>query len=235
MRGQKFLLGAALIAASGVGGWAAQTGFGTASAGSIATPAGFVTFGPARILDTRNGAMPPGGALLKVDTGLSQASAVSVNITLTETAGPGFVTAWDGSGERPETSVVNSSTRGETIANYVVVPVAADGSFTLFTSVGSHLLVDLMGYFVGGSSPVPSGLTAVVTGYTPLTTSTAISGLVSNGTVNTKDARVDVRCPDGTTARTKEVQGILPGQTRGFEVFCNGLIVAGATVDVVNA
>lgn len=232
MRAKALLIGMTVIISSGFGGWLAQSELGFASAGS--SPAsGFLALGPTRVLDTRTGAKPAADAVLTVVTGLDGATAVGVNITLTETDGIGFATAWSGIGGRPATSVVNSSGPSENIANYVIVPVAADGSFRLYTSGAAHLIVDLMGYFVGGSSPIPSGLSGTVTGYSPLTTSTEVSGVVSNGTNVVRDARVDVRCPDGTTARTKEVLDIAPGQSLGYVVFCNGLVTSGAAVEVV--
>lgn len=69
------------------------------------------------------------------------AAGVVVNLTITEPVGPGFVTLWD-TGERPDASHVNYGT-GQTIANAVHVPVAADGTVRLWTLESAHVVLDV--------------------------------------------------------------------------------------------
>lgn len=212
-------------------------------AGSVAaepvTPQGYVALNPGRVLDTRPaslvnwaGGKPGSGAQLTVGTGQPGASAVAVNITLTQTEGGGFVGAW-ASGTFPGTSIINSTAAGTTVANFVVVPVAADGTFQLLTSRAAHLIVDVMGYFAGSPVPPPTpGVSAIITGYDPSTSLTMVTGSVTNSSGVTKDVRVDVRCVNGNVA-SDIVLGILDGQTLGWQALCNGSFSSGATVGVI--
>jgi len=156
--GRRLALLAALLAGSGAGGWAVTTALGPTAAAESA-PSRYVVATPTRILDTRSGGAGPveAATTLVVATGRAGASAVGINIALTETAGPGFVTAWATGAPRPGTSVVNSSAAGQSISNFVVVPVAADGTFQLFTNASTHVVVDLMGAFEGDVPQLPGG------------------------------------------------------------------------------
>lgn len=198
---------------------------------------GYVPVAGIRIYDSRgpagNAPRLATGQQFTVATGLTGRNAVAVNITLTDTVGPGYVSAW-ATGPWPGTSIINSSEPNENIANFAVIPVAPDGTFQVFTQQPAHIVVDLLGYYIGGSPLTPPGLTAVVTGYNPRTTITEITGTVSNGTNQTLDLRVELRCPDGTI-ETKTVRTVPPLETLGFQVECAGLITTGATVERVVA
>lgn len=184
------------------------------------------------MLDTRNGPRPPNGSVITAYPGVAGATAVGVNIALTETAGAGFVTAWAGDVDLPTASSINSTFANENISNFVIVPLAADGTFKLFANSSTHLVVDVMGYFVGGYVAPSAGITGLITGYGPGFSITTVSGTLSNGTGVTVDARADVRCPNGTT-ETDSVFDIAPGQTLGFQVLCDGVFASGATLVVV--
>jgi hypothetical protein len=108
-----------------------------------------------RLLDTRDGTGGAGGKLtdggvvrLQV-TGtngvVAGASAALLNITATESVGPGFVTAYPCDSQRPLASNVNYAI-GETVANLTQVRLASDGSVCLFSSRAAHLVVDLSGF-----------------------------------------------------------------------------------------
>lgn len=114
-----------------------------ADAGSAASA--YLPAGPARLLDTRDGPPVKAGNAPEVDTGLTSASAVAVNITVVDPAGAGYVTAFS-TGNVPETSILNINRAGDVEAGFVIVPVVS-GRFRLFTSTDAHLIVDLMGYF----------------------------------------------------------------------------------------
>ena len=114
---------------------------------------------PARVLDTRTatrvgytGSKPAAGAIVSVAMlgagGLpaSGVSAVVVNVTATEAAAPGYVTALPDA-TPPTTSNVNVDRSGQTVANQVVVPLTADGALPLYCSASTHLLVDVFGYY----------------------------------------------------------------------------------------
>jgi hypothetical protein len=74
-------------------------------------------------------------------------SAVVANLTLTEAAGPGFVTAWPSGTTRPLASSLNATAAGDVVPNLVVVPMGADGRVSLYTSAGGHLVLDVFGWF----------------------------------------------------------------------------------------
>ncbi len=123
---------------------------------------GYRSVGPARLLDTRaesavgyTGAKPAAGAEVKVQISgregipASGVSAAVVNLTATAADGAGFVTAWASGTARPFTSSLNLDASGQTRPNHAIVPVGQDGAITLFTLNGTHLIVDVFGYFTG--------------------------------------------------------------------------------------
>ncbi len=84
------------------------------------------------------------------------ASAVVVNLTYVDTAGPGYFTVWPG-GMRPNVSNGNLDRGGEIRACLAVVPLAvveSRASISIFSSAGAHVIADVAGYFTGPSSPV---------------------------------------------------------------------------------
>lgn len=116
----------------------------------------FVPLGPARVLDTRQsgGKLRAGGvvraALAAVGVPSDAVGAV-LNVTATEASAPGFLTVWPAGLGRPGTSNLNVST-GDTRANQVIVPITSAG-VDIFTSGGTHVVVDIAGYFTGQSAP----------------------------------------------------------------------------------
>src|SRR5207342_981320 len=102
----------------------------------------FVPITPDRKLDTRNTgrattipvAAPPG------------AEAAAATLTVTGGASAGFLTAYPCSGTPPNVSNVNWEA-GETVAGAVFVPIAADGTFCVFTSTPTDVIVDITGVF----------------------------------------------------------------------------------------
>jgi hypothetical protein len=194
--------------------------------------AGYVPYIGGRVLDTRGANLTnprvPGGGIVNVNTGVIGAVAVGVNITLVDTLGPGYAAAW-ASGPWPGTSIINSDGPGQIIANFAIVPVTPQGTFQLLTQNPAHLLVDVMGYFPGGSTPpAGSGITVNITGYSPLTTITSVIGSATNNTGSTKDIRIDVRCPNGTV-EIDYLFDFLAGQTLGWSVLCDGSFTSGAS------
>lgn len=227
------MVGVGIIVGSACGGWLAQHA-GQASA-AVQIPAGYVALTPGRIYDSRGPALtdPPlaGGAQVTIDSGQPGASAVGVNLVMTETAGPGFVTAWP-SGTRPGTSVMNSTAAGETIANFLLVPVASDGTFQLYTQNPTHVVVDIMGYMVGGSPLVPAGFNGRITAYDSGLTRTIVAGDVTNGTSTLLNLRADVQCGNGTV-EIETIAAIPAGAVRGWSTSCEGIFTSGATVTFV--
>ena len=193
-------------------------------------PSGLVTEPPTRVLDTRSGSKPAWGSTRVVNTGHLGATAVVANITTVDTGADGqFLTAW-ASGGKPDTSVLNASI-GDTLANSVIVPVAPDGTFRLYTLRSAHLLVDISAYFDGGSALPPGGLSGAITGYeqVPVLSETNVLGTVGNGTSDDlRLVRVEVNCPGGALQTDQVVLGTF--ETLGFSVRCPGLHSSGASI-----
>lgn len=124
---------------------------------------GFQGIPPKRLMDTRErlgSARFTSGAsanLAVVTAGGAPAGAVAVvlNVTVTGTSGPGFLTVWPTGRARPVTSNLNY-TAGQTRANQVTVKVGANGAVSLFAQTATDVVVDIMGWYAGGA-PTPGG------------------------------------------------------------------------------
>ncbi|WP_030769941.1 PKD domain-containing protein [Streptomyces sp. NRRL F-2664] len=140
--------------------------------GAFLTPgADFTPHAPTRLLDTRNGTGVPstgkvggqGSTRVKVAGNASVpagATAVALNVTVTETVDSGHVTVWPGAGhDRPNTSNLNY-TAGRSVPNMVIVPVGEDGYVELFNGGRQpvDLIADVTGYFTRASA---SGYTSM--------------------------------------------------------------------------
>ena len=74
-------------------------------------------------------------------------SALSLNVTITEPDGRGFVTVF-ACGTRPLASNLNYSAR-QTVANAVIAPVdRSTGSVCFYSSASTHFVVDINGWFL---------------------------------------------------------------------------------------
>lgn len=125
---------------------------------------------PERVLDTRLGLGGPAHPLAGnvpqrlrvagragVPTG---ATAVVLNATATESGAAGYVTVYP-CGDVPTVSNLNHSA-GQTVANLVVAALDANGDVCLLSNAGTHLVVDVAGWFTGTSAhrvlPTPQRL-----------------------------------------------------------------------------
>lgn len=154
----------------GLGRLAAATGMALAVAGpgltapvAAAAPepsaSRLVPVAPARVLDTRSGvgaptgAVPPGGRLVLDVTGRAGVpadgvSAVVLNLTVDRATRAGYVQAYPTGRSTPGAhSNLNVSAAGQTVAVLATVPVGGDGTVTLFSSGGGHLVADVTGYY----------------------------------------------------------------------------------------
>jgi hypothetical protein len=86
------------------------------------------------------------------------ATAVSLNLTVTNTRSAGFLTAYPCDETRPLASNVNF-TSDNTVAGAAIVPVAADGTVCVYTSAATHLIVDVIGSFSGTEAYIRAGPT----------------------------------------------------------------------------
>jgi len=136
--------------------------------GYVATPAIAGTglyngVGPTRICDTRTGTgaanqctgktMGPGSTLTVQVAGLAgvstNASAVALNVTVTNTTGAGGYLTVFPSGVPPTASNLNWA-GGETVANLVVTALNSGGGINLYNYAGSaDVIVDVLGYYTG--------------------------------------------------------------------------------------
>jgi len=124
----------------------------------------FVAIAPCRVVDTRGGAPFAGGAYAAAESrdyqfsaaaspcnGIpASAAAFSLNFTVTQTAGPGFLAVFPrGPRPVPLVSTINYAS-GQTIANAAVVPGDASGFITVLAGVsGTHVIIDINGYYAG--------------------------------------------------------------------------------------
>jgi hypothetical protein len=127
-------------------------------------PAGFKGLTPSRVLDSRNAVGISGITLLGAGSittlaiaghggvPTSGAEAVTLNITVDQPQGGGFVTIFPCGQDVPTASNLNY-TRGQTIANLVNVKLAPSGTVCIYTSASAHVLADVAGY----STTTPDG------------------------------------------------------------------------------
>ena len=120
---------------------------------------------PSRIVDSRQRSegKPAAGGTISVampETVPRDATAVMVNLTVTDTEGWGFLTCYPfGQTEVPDSSNVNVDGADQTRASSAVLRLGdagGDRGFTVWTYSGVHIIVDLLGYFTGDESEVSS-------------------------------------------------------------------------------
>jgi hypothetical protein len=77
-------------------------------------------------------------------------AAYSLNITVTNTLGPGFISIYPQGGAAPLVSTLNYLA-GQTLANAAIVPAGTSGGITVVAGVsGTDLIIDINGYYSGG-------------------------------------------------------------------------------------
>src|SRR3954471_12081050 len=195
------LLGSSVLAPAAAGGagpapaaGAAPTAVSAVTAATTA-PGSLTSLPAARLLDTRSGLGAPAAKVAPFSTvslqvtgrggvPASGVSAVVLNVTATQPAKSGFVTAYASGSARPVASNLNF-VAGQTVPNLVVVPVGADGKVALHNgSAGAvHLLADVAGYHLGTApaptpTPTPTG-TVCTNPY--FTTSNSNGGITDGG------------------------------------------------------
>lgn len=79
------------------------------------------------------------------------ASAVVLNVTVTDPAAAGFVTVFPCGVVQPTASNLNF-VAGSTVPNAVIAKVGDGGKVCLFSSQATQLIVDVNGYFPGLAS-----------------------------------------------------------------------------------
>ena len=126
-----------------------------------ATPSGFESITPMRVIDTRDGtggrSSPLGNqeswkVVLAGRNGIpADAVAVAMNLVAVDATAPTFVTVYPFGEARPWAANLNP-TPGAITPNLVVARVGLDGAVNIFNNTGSvHLIADVVGYFVMSS------------------------------------------------------------------------------------
>jgi hypothetical protein len=150
-----------------VGGWF------TDASNPAATGSTFTALTPSRILDTRNSGFLLGqGRTLPVQvagqggvpamTDPLPPSAVVANVTVAETSGGSYLTAWPDGAAQPLASDLNW-TAGKTIPNLVVVKLSSGGAIDVYNAAGcASVIIDVVGYYNGPLVTASAGVTGTV-------------------------------------------------------------------------
>jgi hypothetical protein len=114
---------------------------------------GYSSAQPSRLIDTRHcgsncAEVFKAGAVIKL-TAPAGASAVLINLTLTDAKAAGYATADKCSTLVPGPQAQSNAnvSVGRSVANMAVVPVDADGTFCVYTSSATRVIVDVQGTF----------------------------------------------------------------------------------------
>jgi hypothetical protein len=181
-------------------------GWFTGSSHARSTDGLFVPSSPIRMRDTRHdyAIAPWGGSTIEFSSGAElsslsgQVAAVAMNLAIAEPLDVGFVTAFPAGVARPLAANLNISALDQIISNHAIVRVGQRG-VSLFTQSGTHMIVDVTGWYLGSpdlsslpppANPstattmgvridAPSGGIGVNIGYA--TTSAAIDAVVDGG------------------------------------------------------
>ncbi len=182
---------------------------------------------PARICDTRptsetgsasdqcTGKTLGAGATLPVGVfgqgGVpTTATAVVVNVTVTNTTAPSYLTVWPAGGQQPVASNLNWLA-GETVPNRVVVPLSTSGGIDVFNFAGdTDVIIDVNGYYSASTAGT----------YIPLS----------------PDRICDTRPTSQTGAASDQCTGasLGPGGTLSVQVSGLGGVPSGATALIAN-
>lgn len=219
-----------------------------------ATGSGFVPLTtPLRVLDTRPGAATADGAFagdgqrpllstLAVTVAgrvgvPTDATAVVLNVTVTEPTGPGFVTVFPCGAAQPIASNLNYTT-DQTIPNMVITKIGAAGRICLFNTNPTQLVVDVTGYFPGVDAFValsaPARVLDTRPGSTTIDGQFARSGIRPTGSVQVLQVTGRAGIPSGAASAVLNVTVDAP-QLPGFiTVFpCGGAIPTASNLNYV--
>ena len=170
MRRLTLIASFALLAAAFASGQETASGYVGPAVKTNATvptpPIAFVAIQPCRLADTRgNGFIGPFGppALVALTARVfpvagycgipNTAQAVSANLTVTEAVDRGWVAVWPEGAPQPSPLVSSINfVPGVNIANAVVAPLGTNGGITLYPRVGTHVVIDVNGYYVSAAT-----------------------------------------------------------------------------------
>jgi hypothetical protein len=132
------------------------------------TGGGFTGGTPVRVLDTRStvgghhGTLGAGATLTLAVPGLPVgATAVALNVTVTDPSAASTLTVYPGGAPLPLASNLNYLA-GQTIPNMVMVPLGPGNTVTFYNSAGTvNVIADLLGYYAPGTGDAFTGGTPV--------------------------------------------------------------------------
>jgi hypothetical protein len=108
----------------------------------------------------------------------SGVSAVVLNVTVTNTTAPSFLTVWPAGVPRPLASNLNW-VRGQTVPNLVEVALGSNGKVSIFNAAGSvDVIFDVAGYVA-----TPSGVPPAAGLYTPIVPNRVLDTRYGTGAV----------------------------------------------------
>lgn len=131
------------------------TGYFTGPTSPAGTNGLFVPVNPQRILDTRQpgqiGRLWPNWIVESRVPGASGTSASSIvtNLTGVQSRGRGYLTMAAARQAIPGTSNLNFAAPDWVVPNHVITPVTRSHGVQVYSNSGAHVVIDLMGYYVG--------------------------------------------------------------------------------------
>ncbi len=132
---------------------------GATTMGAITSPLPFIGVTPCRVLDTRNPVGPFGGPAFSSGqtrsftipsgpcSGIPSAGAYSLNFTVVNMTGFGFLTAWPAGTAQPLVSTLDYVPAEGALANAAIVPASGSGAISVYVSVGTDVIIDINGYY----------------------------------------------------------------------------------------
>ncbi|MCL4449046.1 MAG: hypothetical protein M1483_04565 [Actinobacteria bacterium] len=131
----------------------------------------------------------------------SNATAVALNVTVTDTTAPGFLTLYPANVTKPTSSNLNWQA-GETVPNMVVIKLSPTGTIDIYNGSDgtSDVVVDVEGYFMPASSTTGTGH------YQPLPTPQRICDTRPASTTTPNNQCTDHPLQAGTSSQTLTVQ-----------------------------
>lgn len=127
-----------------------------------------VTLPPAVLYDSGPSAPDCGGSLSK-DTETKVAvtgkggtpteslTAVLVNVVVTDAAGPGVVTVWNGNADKPAAPTAQLTSTCDAVVKLTVVPIGRDGTLKVATTTPARVRLDVVGALVAAPRGASGG------------------------------------------------------------------------------
>jgi hypothetical protein len=161
------------------------------------------------------------------------ATAAVFNVTVVNTAAPGYLTVYPQGGTTPFASNLNYTT-GQVTSNRVIVSLSGSGEISIFSSASADVVVDVSGYYTaaGGSGslfsaePAPVRICDTRSGNPSLLSgSSAQCNGLSLGAGGTRTVQVSglAGVPSGATAVAINLTGVSPSAPTFLTVYPNAL------------